>query len=48
MSEEENNNLRNMDKESTKALPLRLDLAAVSSSKHDGECHLGHQWIYAS
>jgi hypothetical protein len=42
MSEEGNKNPRNMDKGSAKALPLNLDLAAVSSSEHGGEYHLGH------
>jgi hypothetical protein len=42
MSEEGNKNPRNMDKGSVKALPLHLDLAAVSSSGNGGEYHLGH------
>ena len=43
MSEEGNKNPRNMDKEGAKALPLRLDLEAVSSSGHGGEYHLRHR-----
>jgi hypothetical protein len=47
MSEEEIKNPRNMDKESAKALPLHLDLTAVSSSEHGSEYYLGHRCIYA-
>jgi hypothetical protein len=37
-----------MDKESTKTLPLPLDLATVSSSGHaSDENQLGHWWIRA-
>jgi hypothetical protein len=48
MSEEGNKNPRTMHKGSAKALPLPLDLAALSSSD-DGsdEYKPGHRWIYA-
>jgi hypothetical protein len=37
-----------MHKGSAKALPLPLDVAALSSSGDDGdEYHPGHRWIYA-
>ena len=46
MSEEGNKNPRTMHKESAKALPLPLDLAALSSSDDGGdEYYPGHQWI---
>jgi hypothetical protein len=48
MSEEGNKNPRTMHKGSAKALPLPLDVAALSSSGDDGdEYHPGHRWIYA-
>jgi hypothetical protein len=48
MSEEGNKNLRTTHKGSVKALPLPVDLAALSSSGDGGdEYQLGHLWIYA-
>ena len=48
MSEEGNKNPRIMNKGSAKALPLPLDLAALSLSGDGGdEYELGHRWIYA-
>jgi hypothetical protein len=47
MSEEGNKNPRTMHMGSTKALPLPLDLAALSSSSDDGdEYQSSHWWIY--
>jgi hypothetical protein len=47
MSKEGNKNPRTMHKGSAKALPLLLDLAALSSSDDGGnKYHLGHWWIY--
>jgi hypothetical protein len=44
MSEEGNKNLRTMHKGSAKALPLPLDLAALSSSRNGGDkYHPGHR-----
>jgi hypothetical protein len=46
MSEEGIKNPRTMHKESVKALPLPLDLAALSSSDDGGdEYYPSHQWI---
>ena len=46
MSEEENKTSRTMHKGSVKALPLPLDLVALSSSGDDGdEYHPSHRWI---
>jgi hypothetical protein len=46
MSEKGNKNPRMMHKENAKALPLPLDLAALSSSGDDGdEYQPGHWWI---
>jgi hypothetical protein len=48
MSEEGNKNLRTMHKGSAKALPLPLDLTALSLSGDGGdEYQLSHRWIYA-
>jgi hypothetical protein len=46
MSEEGNKNPITMHKGSAKALPLPLDLAALSSSGDGGdEYHPSHRWI---
>ena len=48
MSEEDNENPRSMHKGSAKALPLPLDLAALSSSDDSSdEYQPGHWWICA-
>jgi hypothetical protein len=48
MSEEGNKNPRTMHKGTAKALPLPLDVAALSSSGDGGdEYHPGHRWICA-
>jgi hypothetical protein len=48
MSEEGNKNPKPMHKESVKALPLPLDLMALSLSDDDGdEYQPSHRWIYA-
>jgi len=47
MSEEGNKNPRTMHKGSAKALPLPLDLAALSSNGDGGdEYQPGQRWIY--